>query len=208
MDYEWFFSNLLDWGPSTTDVRHLAVISGTYELPIGQHKTFLNNVTGWQDKLVSGWMLTGIETLQSGFPFTPQLGFNPTNNGDSRNPIRPSWNPAFSGPIILGNPTQYFNPNAFMLPPTGTYGNVGRDSLTGPGLAELAISLQKTTPVNERINLQFRAEFFNLLNHPNFGTPNTVVFSSSSSSPSPTAGLIASTATSSRQIQFGIKLLF
>jgi hypothetical protein len=198
----------LDWGPSTTDVRHLAVISGTYELPFGRHKPFLNDLAGWRDKLVSGWMLTGIETLQSGFPFTPQLGFNPTNNGDSRNPIRPSWNPSFSGSIILGNPTQYFNPNAFMLPPAGTYGNVGRDSLTGPGMAELAISLQKTTALNERINLQFRTEFFNLLNHPNFGTPNTVVFSSSSSSPSPTAGLIASTATSSRQIQFGLKLLF
>src|SRR5579884_2768762 len=106
----------LDWGPSTTDVRHLAAINATYELPIGRGKSLLRNLEGWQDKLTSGWGLSGIETLQSGFPFTPQLGFNPTNNGDSRNPIRPSWNPNFTGPVILGNPNHYFDPNAFIVP--------------------------------------------------------------------------------------------
>jgi len=198
----------LDWGPSTTDVRHLAVISGTYELPVGRNKALLNHTEGWRDKLASGWAVSAIETVQSGFPFTPQLGFNPTNNGDSRNPIRPSWNPDFSGPVILGAPTQYFNPSAFILPATGTYGNLGRNTLTGPGLAQLAMSLVKSTSINDRISVQFRAELFNLLNHTNFGTPNAVVFSSSSPMPLPTAGLITSTSTSSRQIQFGLKLLF
>jgi hypothetical protein len=146
--------------------------------------------------------------VQSGFPFTPQLGFNPTNNGDSRNPIRPSWNPNFAGPVILGSPNQYFNPSAFIVPTSGTYGNVSRDSLTGPALAQLDLALSKTTALLEKARLQFRAEVFNVLNHTNFATPNPVVFSSASSSPSPTAGVITATSSSSRQIQLGLKVLF
>ncbi|HET7442212.1 MAG TPA: carboxypeptidase-like regulatory domain-containing protein [Terriglobales bacterium] len=198
----------LDWGLATTDVRHVAVINGSYELPLGHGKALLTGIEGWGDKLASGWTVSGIESLHSGFPFTPQLGFNPTNNGDSRNPIRPSWNPAFSGPVIVGGPAQYFNPNAFILPPADTYGNVRRDSLIGPAMAELDLSVLKNTSVSERWKLQFRAEFFNLLNHTNFSTPNTIVFASASPTPSPTAGLITATSTTSRQIQYGLKLLF
>jgi hypothetical protein len=158
--------------------------------------------------LAEGWRIAAIETLQTGFPFTPQLGFNPTRNGDSRNPIRPSWNPAFTGSVLPGGPNQYFNPNAFVLPPAGTYGNVGRDVLTGPGLASLDFSVLKSTSLTEKLHLQFRAEFFNILNRANFGTPNAVVFSSASSTPATTAGVITGTSTTSRQIQFGLKLLF
>ena len=198
----------LDWGRATTDVRHLASINGSYDLPFGKGKALLNGLSGWREKVAGGWTLSGIGSVQSGFPFTPQLGFNPSNNGDSRNPMRPSWNPAFNGPVILGGPNQYFNSNAFVVPAAGTYGNVGRDTLTGPGLAQLDFSVSKNTAVSERFNLQFRAEFFNILNHTNFGTPNPVVFSSASSAPAPTAGVITSTASTSRQIQFGLKLLF
>jgi hypothetical protein len=198
----------LDWSLSTSDARHLAVINGVYELPFGRGKPFFSNVRGWHETLASGWVLSGIETIQSGFPFTPQLGFNPTNNGDSRNPIRPSWNPAFTGQLILGGPNQYFDPNAFVVPPNGTYGNVGRNVLIGPGLAELDASLLKNTSITERVNVQFRAEFFNLLNRANFATPNAVVFSSASTIPSPTAGVITGTSTTSRQIQLGLKLVW
>lgn len=188
----------LDWGRSTYDVRHLASIHGSYELPFHHGPK----------KLVEGWSITGIVSLQSGFPFTPQLGFNPSNNGDSRNPVRPSLNAAFTGPIILGGPNEYFDPNAFVIPASGTYGDVGRDTLTGPGLAELDASVLKNTKLNERTNLQFRAEFFNVANHANFGTPNAVVFSSAGSAPSSTAGVISATSTTSRQIQLGLKLRF
>jgi hypothetical protein len=61
-------------------------------------------------------------TLQSGLPFTPQLSYNPSNDVDTRNPVRPSWNPSFTGPVILGGPDQYFNPLAFIQPLPGTYG--------------------------------------------------------------------------------------
>jgi hypothetical protein len=198
----------LDYGPSTSDVRHLAAINGSYELPFGHGKPFLQNLGGWREKVASGWILSGIETVQSGFPFTPQLGFNPTNNGDSRNPIRPSWNPAFSGPVILGGPNQFFNPNAFILPPAGTYGNTGRDVLVGPGSTELDASLLKDTAISERVKVQFRAEVFNLLNHTNFATPNPVVFTSAGTGPSPTAGVITATSTTSRQVQLGLKLVW
>ena len=130
-----------DWGLSTTDVRNVGVINATYELPIGAGKQLLRRAKGWQEKLAAGWTLTGIETIQSGFPFTPQLGFNPSNNGDSRNPVRPSWNPSFAGNVIEGGPNQYFNPNAFAIPVAGTYGNVGRDTLIGPGMADLDLAV-------------------------------------------------------------------
>ncbi len=193
----------LDWAPANTDVRNLAVISGTYDLPFGSHDTGRLNRT-----LVRGWSVSEIATLQSGFPFTPQLGYNPTNNGDGRDPIRPSINPDFHGKVIEGGPTQYFDPEAYIVPVAGTYGNAGRDSLVGPGLANLDASLKKTTALTEKTNLQFRAEFFNLLNHTNFGTPNEVVYSAAGTTPSPTAGVITSTSSTSRQIQFGVKLLF
>jgi hypothetical protein len=190
-----------DWGPSNSDVRHLAVVNATYELPF-------RGAGKWGQKLAGGWSVSAIETLQSGFPFTPQLGFNPTNNGDSRNPIRPSWNPAFSGPLILGAPALYFNPNALVVPAPGTYGDAGRNVLTGPGLAATDFSLAKNTPLSEKLRLQFRAELFNLFSRANFGTPNAVVFSSAATTPSPAAGVISSTATTSRQVQFGVKVLW
>jgi Carboxypeptidase regulatory-like domain len=198
----------LDWGPSTSDVRHSAVINGTWELPFGKGRALLTNAGRWTQVFAGGWTLSGIETLQSGLPFTPSLGYNPANDGDSRNPVRPSWNPAFSGPVVLGGPNQYFSPNAFRSPASGTYGNVGRDTLTGPGLAELDFSALKLVNVTERLRVQFRAEFFNILNHANFGTPNTVVLTSATSGPAQTAGVITSTSTTSRQIQFGLKLLW
>ena len=198
----------LDWGRSASDARHIAVINASYELPLGAGGALLRGSRGLQEKLIGGWTLSGVESVQSGFPFTPQLGFNSTNNGDSRNPIRPSWNPDFSGPVVLGGPNRYFNPQAFVLPAPGTYGNAGRDILTGPGRATLDLSLAKLTPITERLRMQLRAEFFNLFNRANFSTPNTVVFSAASSSPAPTAGIITSTATTSRQIQFGLKLLW
>jgi hypothetical protein len=106
----------------------------------------------------------------------------------------------------LGNPNEWFNPNAFVLPAAGTYGDLGRGTYQGPGLAELDLSLVKNIAIADRMKLQFRSEFFNISNRTNFGTPNAIVFSGTAISPS--AGLITTTATTSRQIQFGLKLIF
>jgi hypothetical protein len=195
-----------DWGLSALNASNQASISASWELPVGRGHQFLGNATGLADKLIGGWQLNGIATMLSGFPFTPEVGSNRSGDGDTRNPDRPNFNPSFTGAIQLDNPNQWFNPSAYVLPTAGTYGNVGRSTLTGPGLADLDMSLFKTVALAERTKLQFRAEFFNVLNHANFGTPNAVVFSSGAISP--TAGLITATATTSRQIQFGAKLIF
>jgi hypothetical protein len=191
-----------DRGLANYNVKNVASISVVYNLPFGR------NASGLNKTLIGGWNLNSIVTLQGGFPFTPQLSYNPSNNGDSRNPVRPYVNPAFTGSVIEGNPNQYFNPAAFLAPPnsSGFYGNLGRDTLIGPGLATWDLSGSKAFHVTERANLQFRAEFFNVLNRANFNQPNAVVFTPSGVSP--TAGVITSTATSSRQIQLGLKLLW
>lgn len=197
-----------DWGPATYDARNVAVVDAAYDLPFGNGRRYGNGMSGFANGVASGWSVNSIVTLQSGFPFTPQLSYNPSNNGDSKNPVRPFVNPAFTGPVILGNPKQWFNPAAFLQPPpnSGFYGNLGRDSLAGPGLATWDFSVLKDTPIRERFTVQFRAELFNLLNRANFNTPNPIVFTPSGVSP--TAGVITSTSTTSRQIQFGLKLLW
>jgi hypothetical protein len=204
-----------DWGPATYDVRNAGVINASYDLPFGNGKQLLNGVSGWENNIIGGWTVNSIATIQSGFPFTPQLSFNPSNDGDSRNPVRPSWNPAFTGPVILGGTTQWFNPNAFVVPPSGTFGNVGRNVLTGPGLATLDFSVLKDMHLFERLNLQFRAEIFNLLDRTNLNTPNLIVFTSATvgtpptpAPPSPVAGTFTQTSTTSRQVQFGLKFLW
>ena len=186
-------------------------MNATYALPVGHGKRFLGGANGFANVLASGWMVNSIVTLQGGFPFSPQLSYNPSNNGDTRNPVRPFANPAFTGPVILGKPSKWFDPNAFLAPANtpangGFYGNVGRDTLSGPGLATWDFSALKDTHIRERLNLQFRAEIFNLLNRANFNLPNAVVFTPSGVSP--TAGAITSTSTTSRQVQFGLKLLW
>jgi len=161
--------------------------------------------------------------MLSDFPFSPQLGYNPTGSGDSRNPIRPNVNPAFTGPLYPGGSTaqrvaQYFNPAAFSAPAAGTVGNASRDSLTGPGFADWDFSLLKSTQINERTRLQLRAEFFNILNHTNLQLPNEVVYSAGPTQGTTanqntvaalgSPGVISATANTSRQIQLGLKLLF
>jgi Carboxypeptidase regulatory-like domain len=202
------FNLRADYGLATYDVRHIAVINGVYKLPLGHGQALGGNLVGWQNTMANGWSVNSIVTLQSGFPFTPQLSYNPSNNGDTRNPVRPFVNPAFTGRIILGKPSQWFNPNAFLAPPanSGFYGNLGRDTLIGPGLATWDFSTLKDTQLRERLGLQFRAEIFNLLNRANFNTPNLITFTPAGVSG--TAGAVSSTSTTSRQVQFGLKLIW
>ncbi len=111
-----------DWGPATYNATNVAVINAVYALPLGHGQMFASDVSGWSDRLVSGWSINSIITAQSGLPFTPQLSYNPSRNGDSKNPVRPFINPSFSGPVILGKPGEWFNPNAFL-----TESNNGHD---------------------------------------------------------------------------------
>lgn len=212
-----------DWGPAATDIRHLAAINGSYDLPFGNAHALGATAGPWLNRAISGFTLASIASLETGFPFSPQLGYNPTGSGDSRNPVRPDVNPNFTGARYTSGSTanraaQFFNPAAFSAPVYGTAGNLGRDTLTGPGYTDWDLSLAKTTLLSEGLRAELRGEFFNVLNHTNLGTPNEVVYSSGATQgstanqdavavASPTAGVITSAATS-RQIQISLKLLF
>jgi len=108
--------------------------------------------------------------------------------------------------VIVGRTDRWFDSRAFVLPAQGTFGNVARGSLRGPGLFNFDTSLFKNIKIGEDLRLQFRTEAFNVLNHPNFAYPNEVVFQGAEYSSS--GGVITNTATTSRQIQFALKLLF
>ncbi len=208
----------IDYGRAATDIRHMGSINGVYELPFGRSRVFASRLQPLAERIVGGWSVSAIGNFQSGFPFSPQLGYNPTGSGDTRNPVRPNVNPNFTGKLYPKTVTRWFDPAAFTAPLStvdskgaisgGAVGNLGRDTLVGPALTEVDLSLLKNTQLGERLHTQFRAEFFNVLNHTNFSTPNPIVFSALNAATSATAGVVTATSTSSRQIQFGVKVSF
>jgi hypothetical protein len=213
----------LDYGPSATDVRNVVGINVDYELPFGSGRAFLARGKGLSSQLISGWSLGSVANLQSGFAFSPQLGYNPTASGDPRNPVRPDVNPNFTGRLYTHGTTaqrvaEYFNPTAFSPPAYGQVGDARRDSLVGPGHADWDVALLKSTPITNRYALQFRAEFFNVLNHTNLQVPNEIIYANgpaqgtASAQTTPLAlgpgGTVTGTADTSRQVQFSIKLAF
>jgi carboxypeptidase family protein len=206
-------------GVGSYSLQHQFGANFSYQLPFGHGQQFGNAAHGFVDKVIGGWQLNGIVTALGGFPFTPLAGSNTSGTGDANQSDTPNWNPNFTGPVILGGPNQYFDPRAFLIPTQGTFGNVSRGSLRGPGLADFDTSLFKKIPINERFNLQFRAEVFNLFNHANFAYPNEIIFSGNTCSAgvgpvcsanniSSSAGAVNNTATFSRQIQLALKLTF
>jgi hypothetical protein len=197
-----------DLGLSAFDSRHRFAFNGSYELPFGAGKPYLSGRRSIGEELVGGWQVNGIVSLQAGFPFTPQLGFIQSRNGNANATDRPDMAPGrtLQG-IYLGTPNRWYDPTAFALPVAGTYGNVGRNVLIGPGVAETDLSIFKTTRISEKLSTQFRAEFFNLFNHSNFGLPSPIVMTPDGK-PAPAAGVVTKTGTTSRQIQFGLKLIW
>jgi hypothetical protein len=185
-------------GRSNFDVRHRLAVSYSYTFP------FRRTDDGFVAKLVNGWETHGVITLQSGRPFTVALLSEIDNSGTGRSILgfgandRPNLvaDPELSDPTTL----QWFNTAAFAFPAPGTFGNAGRNILDGPGFQNVNMSLVKNTRLTERFNFQFRAEAFNLFNHPNFNLPDNFLGS-------PTFGRITS-ARDPRHIQFGLKLLF
>ena len=190
-------------GVAAFSLKHQFNGNFSYRLPFGKGHRFGNGVVA--DKLIGGWQWNGIVTAQGGFPFTPLVGSNSSGTGETQNPDVPSRNPAYSGPVILGKVDQWFDPNAFLQPLAGTFGNVARGAFIGPRLTNFDTSLFKKFSVRENVNLQLRVEAFNLFNHANFSSPNPIVFSGNNYSPS--AGVITAAAPS-RQVQFALKLLF
>lgn len=191
-------------GRSSFDTPHRFVGSFAYRLPLGKGKRWLPGVGGAAAKLVSDWQLNGIVTMQSGQPYTAYLPgeFDNSNTGRSLFGFGAGDRPNLVGNPNLADPDpqQWFDGGAFALPPFGSFGNAGRNIIGGPGLANVDFSLLKDTPIGEKVKLQFRAEFFNLLNTPNFLNPN-IFFAT------PGFGRVLA-ARDGREIQLGVKLIF
>lgn len=188
-DYDWH----LDYGNANWDIRHRFVTSFIYDLP---RLNGTNSVLRWT---LGSWQGNGIFTAQSGIPFNVTVPPDPANIG------RPNQRPN-----VVGMPSDNcgsghligcINSAAFALPAPFTFGNAGRNILYGPGLVDADFSLFKDFPIKERAKLQFRAEMFNIFNHPNFGSPNTTLNTGS-------FGNITQTTTDNRDIQFGAKFIF
>ena len=195
------FNIAAEKGLSDFDNRKRWVTSIDYELPIGKGKAFLNQ-GGVVDEILGGWHLGGIITLRSGFPFSPQIGFDPSNTGS---PGLQRSNQIGNGHLANPSPSLWFNLNDFPVPncPNGCFGNAGKNILEGPGERTADLSLRKYFTVTERVNLEFRAEFFNAFNHPVFSQPDPFITDGPGA-----AGVITSTVIPQRQIQFALKLHF
>lgn len=201
-----------EYGLSDFDTRHRLVASMLYELPFGKRKRFLNQ--GLVSTLVGGWQLNSIVTVSSGFPLGILDGVNQANT--NLNSDRPN---AVSGASPnLSNPStgEWFNIQAFQLQPANTFGNVGRNVITSPGIFSWDFSTLKNFAFTEQSYLQFRFECFNCANHPNFADPNLVLSANQLSSagvPIPGTGVFGTiTATrpgiDMRELQFSLKLVF
>jgi hypothetical protein len=185
-------------GLSDFDHRHRLVTNFLYEIP------FLKHSEGWIHTAFGEWQVGGIWTLQSGAPFTVNLSTDTANNGQPT--AAPSQRPNLvcdpnSGPKT---PAEWFNISCFKAPAAFTYGNAGRDIVTGPGLDDFDATVQKEFPIRESMRLQFRLDVFDFFNHPNFNAPVGAgrTFSTASS-----FGSITS-AQDPRDMQFSLRLAF
>ncbi|MBI3940961.1 MAG: TonB-dependent receptor [Acidobacteria bacterium] len=171
-------------------------------------------LSGLAGRILGGWKLNGIWSANSGTPFSANLNFdNAADLGEGTNQRPDLVSGRKNNPINPDNPDQYFDPSAFVAPPPRTYGNLGRNTLIGPGYANLDLGVAKDfalARLGESAALQFRTEFFNILNRAQFANPgsgNLRVFSTPTRV-IPTAGKITSTAATNREVQFGLKLIW
>ncbi len=216
-------------GLSNFDIRHNFVLNTLYQLPFG------NSLHGVARQILHGWGVGSIATFAGGVPFTVENSGNRSQNklsgasfadrpnlapGASTNPTHgvsrgcnyPGRPPIASGTPV-GTPDMYFDPCAFVPQPLGTFGNLGRNTLIGPGMATVDFSISKHFRISEQKELLFRAECFNLANHPNFQAPTLnfrrIFNAAAAGQLSATAGRLTSpTTTASRQIQFSLKFIF
>ena len=155
-------------GLCTSDSRHRLSLSWVYDLPFGRGRRFLHSATRLTDAFLGGWQLNGILTLRTGQPFTVTVPGDPSNTSDG---------PTFAD--LVGNPNdvsdrsvdRFFNVDAFARPDNFRWGTSGRNVVTGPGVNNWDVSFFKNFNMDEVRKIQFRAEFFNFFNHPQFTLP-------------------------------------
>ena len=189
---------------SSFDVPHRFTGSFVYQLPFGPGKALGSDWSGAAARLLSGWQLNGIVSLQTGQPYSVALPgeFDNSNTGRSSYGFGAGDRPNVNSDPNLSNPDpqQWFDPSAFSLPAYGSFGNAGRNIIGGPGLANVDFSVLKDIEIAEATTLQLRAELFNMLNTPNFLNPN-IFFGT------PGFGRLLA-ARDGREVQLGVKLIF
>jgi hypothetical protein len=196
------FNLAADRGLASFHLAHRWANSLVYNLPFGPNQTFFQE--GLASKVLAGWQVSGIYSLQSGFPFTVNLQGDTAGVGAGTGGIfiRPNAVPGVNWQLSgdQQSTARYFNTSAFAAPPTAAFGNVGKNTVSGPGMSNVDLVLAKSTHIGERLNLQFRAEAFNILNHSNYTVVGRLLNT-------PTFGRVLGQL-DPRQIQFGAKLLF
>jgi hypothetical protein len=196
------FNLAAERGLSNFDLRHRFSGNFIYDLPIGSDQHFKVPGRHWVRAVLDHWQVSGIVTFQSGQPFTPRLGTDNSNTGNVGGYFAHD-RPNVNGNPQLQNPTpeRFFNVMAFTVPQRYIFGNAGRNILSGPGFSNVNLALLKDIPFSGDRALQFRAEIFNFLNHPNFLLPESFV-----DNPATFGRILA--AAPARQIQFGLKYMF
>ena len=200
-------------GLSDYHAKHNWVLNFSWDIP------YARNLEGIGKTLLDGWQLSGINHARSGNPLTVFVQAN-----RSRSLWQPSLGPGIGrdrasmaagftyDTAVLGRPEQYFDPRAFVVPPAGTLGNIGRGAFIGPNYRSFDLAMVKKTPISRLLGesgiLELRFEAFNLFNRANFGTPALTAFAGTADNEVPlsTFGVIRSTVGSSRQIQLGVRL--
>jgi hypothetical protein len=202
------FNRTAEKGLSDFDRRHRFSLAYIYDLPFGTKVARSQNSA--VNYLISGWQITGISMVQSGGPYNVTVEGNPSGNLDGND--RPNIVPGV--PVYPAHKTvaQWANPSAFVAAPQYTYGNVARDFLIGPGLADWDFSLIREFKLNESKTLEFRAEMFNILNQANFALPNgdasCSCFGQIPNTVPPIAGQASGGPGDPREIQFALRLRF
>jgi carboxypeptidase family protein/TonB-dependent receptor-like protein len=195
-----------DRGRADQDVPNNFTFNSSYELPIGKGKPFGANMGTVANAILGGWQVNGTFTKRAGLP-KDITGPGYSTNSFCRCALRPNLKPGGNNNPVIGELDHWFDESQFTVVPTGYFGNVGKNTLSGPGLTKLDMSVFKKIAVGESKSLQFRAELFNLPNHPIFAGPNAAVFDTTGQLTA-NQGRITSTASPSRQIQLALKFEF
>lgn len=214
----------LEHGPVAPDLRHRLSVSYLYEIPVGRGRQFLNDARGVVDGFLGGWQIAGITAAQSGEALNAVMSGDLSNTGSFSyrpdqiaNPYNFSFDTAGQAAMGCSNPGHqtldcWYNQAAFVTPPLASgqqsahnFGNAKIGNLRGPNLVNFDLVLQKNFRIRESQQIEFRSEFFNLFNHPNFGLPGG---GSSAPVDVPGGAAITNTATDNRQIEFALKYTF
>jgi hypothetical protein len=184
------------WGPSDNNAPVRFSVGGEWALPFGRGNAYLTSGLG--SAIAGGWSLAGIYQFESGIPFTPILGTDNANAGNT------SWpNRVCNGNISNPKVSAWFNTSCFVTPAQYQFGNTGRNVLIGGRLDNLDMSIHREfpLPIKRETNLQFRAEAFNVLNHPQFAQPGSALGTS-------TFGVVTATSQTNRVLQLGARMTF